>query len=308
MSSYFAPEARGEDACVTMRFARVSVDDHVGFGVLEADNFKEFRTYRDQPSDFQLFVSDARKNGLSLDLWSEKLLKAGPTESYHLPNLEAAAACTEPALLSPIMPGQVWAAGFTYPTPPGWNKYAAERSAKRPILFLKGTGINCVGPNDFIGVRADSTCTIPEPELALLLDSDGTILGYTIANDVTAVDFTNTSPLYISYSKTYERSLALGPVVVTPSSLPDPAHLDIRIGVLRNGVVIAGGNSNTSQLLFSFQDLISYTLEHNKLAACTILCTGGGVWLPFNFTLHPDDIVEIEIAHIGILRNVAQKV
>jgi 2-dehydro-3-deoxy-D-arabinonate dehydratase len=276
----------------------------VGFGVLEGDSFNEFRAYRDQPTAFQLFVSDARKNGLSLDLWSQELLKSGSCEAYRLPS----APSNRPALLPPVVPEQVWAAAFTYPVPAGWNKYAAERSGKRPILFFKGTGSHCVGHDDFIGVRADSSHTIPEPELALVLDADGTILAYTIANDVTALDFTNTSPLFISYSKTYDRSLALGPVAVTPSSLPDPAHLDARITIRRKGAVAAQGESNTSLLLFSLEELVSYTLAHNKLAVGTVLCTGGGVWLPFDFTLQPDDIVEIEFAQIGVLRNIALRV
>lgn len=285
-----------------MRLARVSYNEHVSFGVLDDDSFREFCDYRDRPDAFQLFISDARSNRSSLDQWSQEVISSGRYELYRLPDATSA---KMPVLLAPLLPEQVWAAGFTYPVPSGWNKYAAERSAKRPILFFKGTGINCVGPNDFIGVRSDSTCTIPEPELALVLDSDGTIVAFTIANDVTAVDFTNMSPLYISYSKTYERSLALGPVAVTPSSLADPLNLDIRITVLRRGAMVAEGKSSTKELLFSFKDLISYTLAHNRLAAGTVLCTGGGIWLPFGFTLQPEDVVEIEIERIGILRNVA---
>jgi 2-dehydro-3-deoxy-D-arabinonate dehydratase len=291
-----------------VKLARVSANQHIAFGALEGDVVHDFPAYRDYPDAFQRFATDARRNGLSLDQWAQNLLQTGKFETCRVADLEAAGAAGRSPFLPPVLPEQAWAAAFTYPCPAGWNKYAAERSAKLPILFFKGTASHCVGQDDFIGVRADSSHTIPEPELAVILDAEGTILAYTIANDVTALDFTNTSPLHIAYSKTYARSLALGPIAVTPPSLPDPTNLDIRIAVHRNGAVAAEGASNTSLLIRSFQDLISFTVAHNRLSVGCVLCTGGGVWLPFDFTLQPDDIVEIEIEHIGVLRNTAVKV
>lgn len=291
-----------------MKLARVAANQHIAFGVLDGDIVQVFPAYQDAPDAFQRFATDAREDGLSLDLWSQKLLQTGEFETYQLADLERACSPRRSSFLPPVLPEQAWAAAFTYPCPPGWNKYVAERSAQLPILFFKGTMSHCVGHLDPIGVRGDSSHTIPEPELALILDADGTVLAYTIANDVTALDFTNTSPLHIAYSKTYARSLALGPIAVTPPSLPNPTNLDIRIAVHRNGSVAAEGTSNTSLLIRSFQDLISHTIAHNTLSVGCVLCTGGGVWLPFNFTLEPDDIVEIEIAQIGILRNTAIRV
>ena len=248
-----------------MRFARFVADTEMRFGALTDDVVREFPAYRGHRDCFQRFVRDARQRGKTLDQFGESLLDADGKEYPWASLAEAAPGSDAPALLPPFVPEQVWAAAFTYAPPAGWNKYAAERAAERPIFF-KSTGSHAVGPNDFIGVRADSNHTIPEPELALVLDEEGKVLAYTIANDVTALDFTNTSPLYVSYSKTYQRSLALGPLAVTASSLPDPGQLEMRLTVSRNDMVAAEGRSNTSLLLHSFEHLIRYTLAHNSLS------------------------------------------
>lgn len=292
-----------------MKLARFSADGHVRFGAVAGDHIREFTAYRDGPDAFQRFVTDARHRGCSLEELGEALLAADAGDAYGFAALaDEPLGSGRPALCAPLLPEQVWAAALTYAPPAGWNKYAAERSAPRPILFFKGTSSHCVGPNDFIGVRADSRHTIPEPELALVLDETGQVLAYTIGNDVTALDFTNASPLYVSYSKTYERSLALGPVLATHASVPDPDRLAMRMTVRRDGAVAAHGESNTSLLLHSFDSLIRHTVGHNRLSLGTVLCTGGGVWLPFDFTLQPDDVVEIEVDRIGVLRNVAIQV
>ena len=59
---------------------------------------------------------------------------------------------------------------------------------ERPRIFFKGTARVCAGPGQPIGIRFDSKFTAPEPELAVLLGPNGSVLGYTLSNDVTARD------------------------------------------------------------------------------------------------------------------------
>ncbi|MBI4446295.1 MAG: fumarylacetoacetate hydrolase family protein [Acidobacteria bacterium] len=291
-----------------MRFIRFKKNGTASFGALVDQKIFSFPEYAGQKYAFQNFVQAARDKHLPIGELASKFLASGACEVLRSSDLLGADPFQSSALLPPLIPEQVWAAAFTYPPKFGWNMYAEERSAKRPILFFKGTGSHCVGPNDRIGVRKDSSHTIPEPELALILDEQGRTLGYTIANDVTALDFTNKSPLYISYSKTYRNSVALGPVIATPDEIPDPNNLKMKITITRDGSQVAGGEASTSELIKSFEDLICHTVEHNALSLGTVLCTGGGVWLPFDFTLKPADVVEIEVENIGILRNVAEEV
>src|SRR5260370_13538541 len=107
----------------------------------------------------------------------------------------------------PIKPREVWACGFTYEMSGSFRDaehgsregfYAAVYRGERPEVFFKGTARVCVGPGESIGIRSDSRFTAPEPELALVLGTGGTILGYTVANDESAWDIEPAKPLYLT--------------------------------------------------------------------------------------------------------------
>ena len=94
--------------------------------------------------------------------------------------------------------------------------YAYVHNPKhRPEIFFKGTDRHCVGPDEDIGIRGDSKFTAPEPELAVVINSKGKVLGYTLANDVSAWDIERENALYLPQSKVYKACCSLGPVIVT---------------------------------------------------------------------------------------------
>jgi 2-dehydro-3-deoxy-D-arabinonate dehydratase len=218
-----------------------------------------------------------------------------------------------PAL--PIVPPEVWACGCTYQpsasfrdaehgTPQGM--YAYVYNQPRPEIFFKGTARVCVGPGGPIGIRADSQFTAPEPELALVLGSKGDIVGYTLANDVSAWDIERENPLYLPQSKIYTACCALGPVIVTAGDLPDPYNLEITCTVTRDGQQRFSGSVSTAQLHRKFETLIEYLRRANPTPAGTVLLTGTGIIVPENAALAPGDIVTIHVPEIGELTNYAQ--
>ena len=93
-----------------------------------------------------------------------------------------------------------------------------------PEIFSKGGARVCVGPGQPIGIRFDSNFTAPEPELALVLGGGGKIVGYTIANDVSAWDIERENPLYLPQSKVYTACCSLGPVIVTTDEMRIRMH------------------------------------------------------------------------------------
>src|SRR3954469_15006457 len=97
----------------------------------------------------------------------------------------------------------------------------------RPEIFFKGTSRFCVGPGQRIGIRSDSKFTAPEPELALILGTGGKIIGYTLANDLSAWGLERENPLYLPQSKSYTACCALGPVIVTADEIADPYKLEM---------------------------------------------------------------------------------
>ena len=95
----------------------------------------------------------------------------------------------------------------------GGDFYDRVYGAERPELFFKATARRVVGPGDFVRVRHDSTWSVPEPELALVVNARGTIVGYTIGNDMSARDIEGENPLYLPQAKIYAESCSLGPCV-----------------------------------------------------------------------------------------------
>src|SRR5262252_10952364 len=89
-------------------------------------------------------------------------------------------------VVAPAGGQEVWAAGVTYTrsldarvletgTP---DPYERVYRAERPELFLKAAPGRVRGPGEPVGIRADSTWDVPEPELAVVADRNGHIAGY----------------------------------------------------------------------------------------------------------------------------------
>jgi 2-dehydro-3-deoxy-D-arabinonate dehydratase len=221
----------------------------------------------------------------------------------------------EPAQpLIPIHPREVWACGCTYKQSSDFRDaehgtregfYAYVYREPRPEIFFKGTSRVCVGPEGKIGLRADSKFTAPEPELALILGASGRILGYTLANDVSAWDIERENPLYLPQSKVFTGCCALGPVIVTEDEIANPYNLQMNCKIQRAGATLFEGSVNTSQLNRKFETLIEYLFRANHVPSASVLLTGTGIIVTEEAALAPDDVVIIEIPEIGTLRNVA---
>jgi 2-dehydro-3-deoxy-D-arabinonate dehydratase len=245
------------------------------------------------------------------------LIERSEREHVPLPALAAARAVRTHETASPIIPihpKEVWACGCTYEMSASFRDaehgtregfYRHVFTAPRPEIFFKGTARVCVGPGKPIGIRPDSEFTAPEPELAVLLGSQGRVLGYTLANDVSAWDIERENPLYLPQSKVYKACCALGPWWVTPDELTDPYSLQMSCRVLREGGVLFEGSVSTAKLGRRIETLLEYLLRSNPVPAGSVLLTGTGIIAPREAALRAGDTVEISAPRIGTLTNVA---
>jgi 2-dehydro-3-deoxy-D-arabinonate dehydratase len=248
------------------------------------------------------------------------LIRRSEAESIGLAELAETLAgrLAEPASpLVPIHPQEVWACGCTYEMSANFRDaehgtregmYAHVFREPRPEIFFKGTARVCVGTGQPIGIRADSKFTAPEPELALILGSRGRILGYTLANDVSAWDIERENPLYLPQSKIYTACCALGPVIVTTDELEDPYNLEMTCRITRNGSVRFEGATSTARLHRKFETLTEYLLRSNQVPAGSVLLTGTGIIVTEEAALGAGDTVSIRVRQIGELSNVAEVV
>ncbi len=243
------------------------------------------------------------------------LIRRASAESISLNELahNLASRVPDPAPpILPIHPPEVWACGCTYETSAAFRDaehgtregmYAYVYREARPEVFFKGTARVCVGPGKSVGIRTDSHFTAPEPELAVILGQGGKVLGYTLANDVSAWDIERENALYLPQSKVYNCCCALGPVIVTADELKDPYNLTITCTIERGGKTIFQGDVSTSRLHRKIENLIEFLLRANNVPAGSVLLTGTGIIVKEDAALAPGDTVSIHAPQIGTLTN-----
>ena len=251
-------------------------------------------------------------SGISIDEAARSLVEAGDGDTLDLEAITDASRerGSGPYLDRPFDPPEVWAAGVTYKTSEMERRresktpdvYSRVYAAERPELFMKATPERCVGPFEAIGVREDSEWNVPEPELAFVLYKGG-IIGYTIGNDVSSRSIEGENPLYLPQAKMYDRCCAIGPCFVTVEALGAADNLGIRCEIRRDGKAVFEGETSTSSMARSCEELAGWLQRHNTVPNMTTVLTGTAIVPPPEVTLQEGDEVSIQIEGIGILEN-----
>jgi 2-dehydro-3-deoxy-D-arabinonate dehydratase len=219
----------------------------------------------------------------------------------------------EHALLAPINKQEIWAAGVTYFRSKEARMEESEQSggatfydkvydAERPELFFKATAARTVGSNDYVNIRKDSTWNVPEPELTLLINPNGKIIGYTIGNDMSSRSIEGENPLYLPQAKVYERCAGLGPCILLTEQ-PLPSDTGISLQIIRNQKVVFEGKTAIDQIKRKFEQLVEFLFRECSFPYGCFLMTGTGIVPPSDFTLQSQDEVRITIDNIGTLVN-----
>lgn len=214
---------------------------------------------------------------------------------------------------APISKQEVWAAGVTYlrsrdaridesKNAGGADFYSKVYNAERPELFFKSLPHRVAAHNEKVFIRRDSKWNVPEPELALFINSNRKIQAYTIGNDMSSRDIEGENPLYLPQAKTYERSAALGPCLYVPEQIISPETI-IKIIIKRKGIEVFKNAIGLKNMKRNFDELVEYLFRECEFEHGVFLMTGTGIIPPHDFTLQVDDIIEIEIDNIGILIN-----
>ncbi|MCU1807021.1 fumarylacetoacetate hydrolase family protein [Cytobacillus firmus] len=256
-------------------------------------------------SDFMSLIAKAREdNKTAFDIVKQITDKS---DKLPLENLQ---------LTTPIDAPEVWASGVTYKKSREARNYEATQGkldretfydkvydAVRPEIFFKSTSARTVGPNDPVYLRSDSNWQIPEPELGLVIDKDGKVLGYTAGNDMSCRDIEGENPLYLPQAKVWKNSCSIGPAIVLAETVLDPYEFQIICRIYRDEELVFYGDAQVSQLKRTLDELVQYLVLDNQIFDGTVLLTGTCVVPPNEFTLAENDRIEIEIPGIGILNN-----
>jgi 2-dehydro-3-deoxy-D-arabinonate dehydratase len=221
-------------------------------------------------------------------------------------------ALTAVRLCAPIEQQEVWAAGVTYlrskaarmeESDFSASAYDRVYAAARPELFFKSLPDKVVAPGDAVGIRRDARWSVPEPELVLVVNSRGRVVGQTIGNDMSSRDIEGENLLYLPQAKIYDRSCAIGPWITLGSPEATVRTWAIRLTIRRGNAVAFAGETSVGNLQRGFDELAGYLFRSQAFPHGAALLTGTGIVPPDSFTLQAADVVEIEISGIGLLRN-----
>lgn len=204
-------------------------------------------------------------------------------------------------ILAPIPAPRVFGVGLNYVS---HISEGGQDTPDIPMLFMKPS-TTVIGPKEAIILPQQCREVHFEGELAVVIgrtsrklsetQAHGAILGYTCANDVSdrPIQFAEMSMGCLLIGKAFDTFCPLGPVIATGL---DPTNLELVTRV--NGVVRQ--QINTSDLLFSVAQLVSYLSQAITLLPGDVIITGtpSGVG-----PIARGDVVEIEIGGIGVLRN-----
>ena len=218
----------------------------------------------------------------------------------------------EVTLLAPVEQQEVWAAGVTYlrsktarmeESDFSASAYDLVYDAARPEIFFKSLPEKVVGPNEPVGIRADAKWSVPEPELALALNSRGQVAGCTIGNDMSSRDIEGENLLYLPQAKVYDRSCAIGPWLILGASEEAIRAWIIGVEIIRANETVFAGETSLSNLKRSFDELAGYLCRAQTFPHGAVLLTGTGVVPPDDFTLAAGDLIRITVSGIGTLEN-----
>jgi 2-keto-4-pentenoate hydratase/2-oxohepta-3-ene-1,7-dioic acid hydratase in catechol pathway len=214
-------------------------------------------------------------------------------------------------LLAPVpRPGKVIGVGRNY------GAHAAEgglEAQEQPRLFTKVPS-SVIGPHDPIAKPALVRKLDWEAELAVVIGRTmrdvaeeralDYVAGYTVLNDVSAREFQfDVKPPQTSFAKSMDGFCPMGPCLVTPDEIRDPADLDLRCWV--NDRLMQQGN--THDMIFSTPYILSYVSRYMTLEPGDVIATGTpdgvGAFRKPPVWLQPGDRVRIEIPPIGVIDN-----
>jgi 2-dehydro-3-deoxy-D-arabinonate dehydratase len=214
--------------------------------------------------------------------------------------------------LPPIDQQEVWAAGVTYKRSQTARMEESEAAAScydqvynadRPEIFFKATPSRVSGHQQPLRIRTDAKWNVPEPEITLVLSPSLKIVGLTVGNDMSSRDIEGENPLYLPQAKCYDQCAGLGPWITLMDELPSADAITVDLKIVRDGIVVFDQATSAAEMARKFEDLVQWLGRDNTMADGAFLMTGTGIVPTSDFTLLPDDVVNITIGGVGTLSN-----
>jgi fumarylacetoacetate (FAA) hydrolase family protein len=194
-----------------------------------------------------------------------------------------------------------------------WSQYLEVAIGPDAEVFTKSPVLSSVGWGEEVGVRSDSTWNNPEPEVVMVVDPEGRVMGATLGNDVNLRCFEGRSALLLGKAKDNNASCALGPFIrmFDDSFTIDDvrtAVLDLKIDGPEGYELV--GRSTMSEISRDPLDLIGQAMSEHHYPDGFVLMLGT-LFAPTQdrdtpgrgFTHKVGDVVKVSSPKLGCLEN-----
>ncbi|MFQ5467764.1 MAG: fumarylacetoacetate hydrolase family protein [Kiloniellaceae bacterium] len=195
-----------------------------------------------------------------------------------------------------------------------WSQYLEVGIGPYAEVFTKAQPMSAVGTGAGVGLHPDSTWNNPEPEIVLVLDPRGRIVGATLGNDVNLRDFEGRSALLLGRAKDNNASCAIGPFIRLfdeTFALDEVRRAEVRLTIEGQDGFRLEGISSMTEISRDVADLAAQTLNETHQYPDGALLFTGTMYVPVEdrerpgagFTHETDDTVRIASAKLGGLVN-----
>jgi fumarylacetoacetate (FAA) hydrolase family protein len=196
-----------------------------------------------------------------------------------------------------------------------WSQYLEVGIGPDAEIFTKAPPMAAVGTGASIGILEQSTWNNPEPEIVLVVNAAGAIVGATLGNDLNLRDLEGRSALLLGKSKDNNASTAIGPFVRLfdrSFTLDDVRRAEVRLTVEGDDGFRLDGTSAMARISRDPADLVAQMIgPHHQYPDGAVLYLGT-MFAPVKdrdapgqgFTHHEGDVVTIASEKLGALVNV----